>query len=159
MEEKGIPSKRGSISFVILFIFIFTINMKFGFSQQETEILTRQEAINLIVNEIVQPFTLDHHVMVFLGTEMIQPGRTIWPYFDEQDSQTITKPTWFAWINDYPDAYFAHDTRYIFIDANTGEYEVRTAQWWPVLDGESLWMTDEEWLDELLVIYSNINIE
>lgn len=133
--------------------------MKNGFSQEQTNILTRQEAIDLIVNNIVQPYSLDHQIIVFLGTEPIQPGSTIWPYFEEEDSLTITKSTWFAWINDYPDAYFAHDTRYVFMDASTGEYEVENAQWWPVLNGESLWMTDEEWRDEQLVIYSNINIE
>lgn len=159
MKSKTICSYRRFVCLFLLTIATLITGPVFLFAQDRTEMLTRQAAVDLVVNEIVQPFTLDHHVVVFLGTEIIQPGSTIWPYFDEEERRTITKPTWFAWINDHPRAYFVHDTRYVYIDASTGEYDIQTAHWWPVLDGESLWMTDAEWHDKQLVIYANINIK
>ena len=69
----------------------------------------------------------------------------------------MTAPTWFCWIDDDPTAFFEHRTRYVFIDVATGDVDVVVEGWWPELNGSPLFMTDAEWEDPDLVIYSCIH--
>ena len=159
MHTKAICSRRIFAFYSFLLILIFLGEFSLLLSQETPELITRQQAIDIIVKEIIKPAELDHHTIVFLVKEPVHAGSRIWPYFEDRKNHEITKPTWFAWINDRPRADFAHDTRYVYLDAQTGIYDVKSERWWPVLDGQSLWMTDDEWRDRDLVIYSTITIE
>jgi hypothetical protein len=121
-----------------------------------TGLMTREEAIKIIITEVIDPPTLDHDVTAFLGLEMLNPGDSIWPFYGKDKLRIIEAPTWFSWINDDPQAFFEHDTRYVFINAITRKVAIVTEGWWPVLNSTSLWMSDEEWDDPLLVIYSDV---
>lgn len=126
-------------------------------SALNAQTFTRKQAIHKAITEFIVPPTLDHHVTAFITKQPLQPGDIIAPFADGEGKR-ISKPTWFVWINDNPDAWFAHDTRYLFIDAETGEHEIRTEEWWPTLNEESLFMSEEEMTDLDLIIYSDRNL-
>lgn len=120
-------------------------------------VITREEAIDIIVNRVIVPPALDHNVTAYLGMTTINPGSTIWPFKNYEQPITISVPTWFGWVNDAPLAFFEHPTRYVLINALDGSYEVMTKKWWPVLNGESLWMSEEEKENPEVLIYSDVH--
>jgi len=122
------------------------------------EAITRQQAIEKVMDVIV-PASLSHSVTAFLGLNPLVPGNGITPAFEGVCQYAITSPTWFCWVDDDPRAFFEHPTRYVFIDANTGQTAVIVERWWPVLNGIPLFMSDAEWNDPALVIYSCIHTQ
>jgi hypothetical protein len=121
-------------------------------------LITREEAIDIIIKKVLVPQTLDHKVTVFLGMHETPTGSVVRPFKGEDEKRTLNTPTWFGWINDNPQAFFEHETRFVYIDAVTGHYEVSSEKWWPVVDGESLWMGEEEKDNPAVLIYSDIHL-
>ncbi len=122
------------------------------------DLLTREEAIEIVFDVIVPP-SPDHDVTAFLGMDMLSAGDVIGPFAHEERSRAIAGATWFCWINDNPQAFFQHNTRYVFIDAETGDVEVIVEGWWPELNGDSIFMSDEAWESADTIIYSCIHTE
>ncbi len=123
-----------------------------------TGLITREEAIDILIKQVLVPQTLDHKVTVFLGMNITPEGSDIWPYKEKEDLRTLNAPVWFGWINDNPQAFFEHETRFVFIDAKSGKYEVINKHWWPVVNGKSLWMSEEEKETPAVLIYSDIHL-
>jgi len=103
--------------------------------------VTREEAID-IVNGVISPATLDHEARAFLTMTPLAPGAVVAPFDEPTRAKTITAPTWFAYIDDEPDAFFAHKVRYVFIDAASGAVTVVAQQWWPEVDGATPFSRD-----------------
>lgn len=120
--------------------------------------VSREQAM-LIALDIISPATLDHNVTAFLTAAPLPAGSAIWPFDHEEHQRTITSPTWFCWINDDSQAFFTHPTRFVFIDQMTGLADVRVEGWWPMLNGQELFMSDEEMTDFNLIVYSCIHKE
>lgn len=121
--------------------------------------VTREDAISIIIYRHIVPPKLDKPVVAFLGRTLLHPGDAVWPDDEPTKRREIISPTWFSWIDDNPKAFFAHETRFVFIDAATGHTEVMPSEWWPVLNGESIWMSDMDWADKEIIIYSEIHLE
>ena len=119
--------------------------------------IARPDAISIIIDRIIVPPTRDHQVTAFLGLAALKPGDVVQPFRDGA-SERIRQPTWFGWVDDDPEAFFEHPTRYVFIDSASGAVDVESQPWWPVLNGASLWMSGAEWRDTTLVIYSDIHL-
>lgn len=124
-----------------------------GVSNQPTALVTRDQAIRKLY-DIIKPSTLDHSVMAFLSVTALDTGDVIHPWDQPGRQRTLTGPTWFGWIDDDPRAFFEHNTRYVLIDAVTGTADVRIEGWWPVVNGTSIFMSDAEWSNENIVVYS-----
>jgi len=118
--------------------------------------LTRQQVIDIVLGQVVVPPTLDHATRVFLGMSALRKGDRVRPFYDGAE-RTLDRPTWLAWVDDEPQAFFGHANRYAFVDAYTGRVGVTSEDWWPVVNDVSLWMSDKEWTDKDLVIYSDVN--
>ena len=121
-------------------------------------LITREEAIDIIIKKVLVPQTLEHKVTAFLGMQVTPTGSVIRSFKGDDEKKILNTPTWFGWINDNPQAFFEHETRFVYIDAVTGNYEVVTERWWPVVDGESLWMSEEEKDNPAVLIYSDIHL-
>ncbi len=120
-----------------------------------SETITREEAIEIVVEEVIAPATLDHDVMAFLTAEPLAAGDRIAPLGFPRQTETLASPAWFAWIDDEPDAEFAHPTRFVFIDAETGAHRVFEKEWSPVLnDTEVLWRQFEDWRPDRGLIFA-----
>jgi hypothetical protein len=135
-------------------VWSFIYKKEVGLSEYK---ITRQEAIDIIIKKVIVPPTLDHDATAFLGMTPMDSGMVYYPYGNNDLEKRIEKPVWFGWINDAPQAFFSHSTRYIFIDAATSSYIIETYGWWPVVNGESLWMSEEEISNPDLLIYSTIH--
>ena len=137
-------------------IWSFMFNEEGGATEYK---VTRQEAIDIIIKKVIVPPTLDHDAAAFLGMNPLDSGVVYYPYSHDDLEKKIEYPVWFGWINDSPQAFFAHGTRYVFIDARTGNYTIETYSWWPVVNGESLWMSEEERENPDVLIYSTVHFK
>jgi hypothetical protein len=124
-----------------------------------TGLLTRDDVVALVIRDLINPKTLDHHVIAFLDDEPLASGDTVTVFYDEGGTYVMDKPTWFVWIDDHPQAEFAHETRYVFVDAQTGDIDIHIEQWWPQLNGKVLWAEQEDMENPIHVIYSTVHLE
>jgi len=113
-----------------------------------------------ILAEVVKTQELDHPLIVFKLEEPLQPGDVIGAYLMDgyepvPEQKTIEAETWFFWIDDFPSAEYVHPTRFVFVDVESGVITVQQEMWWPVLNGESLWVEKSDYWDEVNWIYTN----
>jgi hypothetical protein len=130
--------------------------------------LSKEEAINVLLNAVIKPDTIDHIVSAFSLDEPLKVGdkTSAWlpepvPIFVEKapypEYRTTTEYEWFFYIDDLPIAYFCHPVRYVFINANTAEVEVNQHYWWPILNDKAIFYSDEDYLNPDKVVYKNYN--
>ncbi|HVS04477.1 MAG TPA: hypothetical protein VMT16_17070 [Thermoanaerobaculia bacterium] len=115
--------------------------------------VTRAGAVSLLVHRVLVAPTLARPANAWLGRVMLQPGQAVEPFEQPEARREVGAPTWFGWIDDDPYAFFAHPGRFVFVDAASGEVEVVPVSWWPLLDGESLWMDDAAQADLEVRVY------
>jgi len=133
-------------------VFLFNSHLLSG----QNNPLTREDATRILLNEIIVPATLNQTLTAFLVKEPLQPGDQV-ESFMGAPLRVIAAPAWFAWLNDDPEGFFAHDTRFVFIDVQSGKVDIVKSEWWPVLNGEALFMSEEEMRDLDLIIYSDMH--
>jgi hypothetical protein len=120
-------------------------------------LLDRQAAIEIAM-DVINPATLDHDVTAFIGPAMLVSGDEVQPFDLPQRAKVLDRETWFCWINDDPNQFFQHDTRYVFIDAVTGDSIVFQEGWWPEINGTSVFMSDADWLTTTTIVYSTLHV-
>lgn len=125
--------------------------------EPQASAITRQEAIDIIMEEVIRPNMLDHDVLAFLSVEPLKSGDRVNEAFEETEAIIINTPTWFAWVNDDPAAEFAHTTRYVFVDAMNGAVNVLEREWWPLVNDELIFQTREELKRDVIFISENIS--
>ena len=139
--------------FILLVLFL-------SFSCTKDKKITRDQAKKTIIDEVVNPSTLDHPVMVFLSPERLAKGTRVAPMGFPEETDIMKDDSWFAWIDDEPDAEFEHDTRFVYLSTKTGKYEVKPSQWYPVInDSLFLWTESSKWLSDDLLIFANPPID
>ncbi len=117
-----------------------------------------EDAKQRVLAEVVDVDSLTDPVLVFALPEPLQPGDVIGAYqkagYEPQPQPlTIEVPTWFFWIDDAPGAEFVHGNRFVFVEVESGELTVNVEAWWPVLNGEGLWITEAEYWNAANWIY------
>ena len=122
-----------------------------------------EDASQLVVDEVIQPDMLENDLIAFAHPESLQPGDVLQPYnfFGENPAPgqtSIDADAWFFWLDDAPGAKFAHENRYVFVDRQTGEVTVLEQEWWPVLNGQGLWLDDMSYYDPDNWIYSTVSL-
>jgi hypothetical protein len=111
------------------------------------EPLSRQEAIDILVREVILPSPTRNLLMAFGPQHPLTPKDLVEPPAEGWDPRqgmvrTIEKPTWFFWIDDEPDAKFAHPTRYVYIEADRSDPKINDGiivdfqAWWPKINGK-----------------------
>lgn len=111
------------------------------------EPLTRDDAIARVRDVVLGPFARTKFA-AFMADRPLGDGDTVCPQVAHQESAaaeglvTLAAPTWFAFVDLVPEAKFAHDVRFVFVDAETGEVVVRNEEWWPVVNGSPIYETD-----------------
>src|SRR3990170_5954998 len=122
---------------------------------------TFEEARQVVLDEVVQPESLDRPVIVFALPDPLRSGDQIGPYNKEGYGPAVVPTTieddvWFFWIDDAPGARFSHPGRFVLISQATGEVTIAEHAWWPVLNGEGLWTEGDEYWDEGNWAFSNL---
>jgi hypothetical protein len=150
-----------SISFKLVFVVFLLMFTVVGCEMSGA--LSQEEATQMVIAELFLDSELDDPVIMFEYSDALKSEDVLSSYrLSSSDSPVFTKQisekTWFFWIDDAPAALFAHPTRFVFVQASSGEVTVVDEDWWPVLNGESLWVDEDEYWDEDNWAFSNINI-
>jgi hypothetical protein len=105
---------------VITFILVTTLLPMSESYPSENPILTREEAAELVVSELLG--TRADSVFLFVRYETVSPGEEI----ADLKGTVFTAPStgWVAFLDDHPTANWEHPCRCIFIDYLTGDYQV-----------------------------------
>lgn len=110
------------------------------------------DGIDAVVNMIT-----DIDLMVFLWPFPVLSTDVIAPYAGSPLSggevpylvpYSLGEDTWFFWIDDAPHAKYAHPTRFFFYGIESGSQVLYQEEWWPVLNGTSLWVEPEQYWDK-----------
>jgi len=112
----------------------------------------KDEAIKILVSEIIPPASSYARISAAMLSQPLQQGDVV--SSEGSGQYTIEANTWFVFIDDAPGAFFAHDTRYVFIDASTGDYDVANEMWPPLINNVSMWDTQSLDRGYLIELYS-----
>jgi len=126
--------------------------------------LTFEEAAQVVLDEVVKPDDLDHEVIVFGWPEPLTPEDELQSFAADDltlpgETILVNQDSWFFWVDDAPVAYYVHPTRFVLVDVQTGEVSSHDEEWWPVLNGKSLWVETAEYWDEANWIFSNLETQ
>ena len=72
------------------------------------------EAYKLLVETILSPGSTGRRVNAHMLSQPLQIGDNV---SSDENTYTIENVTWFVFIDDYPDSFYAHETRYVLINA------------------------------------------
>ena len=109
--------------------------------------LTRQSAIERLMAEVIQP-SPNADMLVAYGLQHPLSEDDVLQSFLPADIKSNTAPiglpyshgdAWFFWIDDQPQAAYAHPTRFVLIDRATGAIKITPEEWWPVINGDPYW--------------------
>jgi PKD repeat protein len=100
-------------------------------------LLDKWDAIEILVKEIIPPAASEDRISAFMLSEPLVAGDTVTS--ESGASYDITTKTWFIFIDDNPQAFYAHATRYVIMDARDGSYTVHSDSWPPEINGYSMW--------------------
>ena len=114
--------------------------------------IDKDGALAILLGEIIKPADAYEWISAYMLSEPLQSGDTVTSEIGSQ--YPIQDNTWFVFIDDQPQAFFAHGTRYVFIDAQTGDYEIKPESWPPEINGYSMWDTASIKRGNLIEIYA-----
>jgi len=112
------------------------------------DIFTREEAIQIIVNEVVGPDSLEINHL-YSKYDSMELGDTLWLadyylgyYIMPYETQ------WVFFIDDNPIVFWTHPCRYVFFDSFSGEYEIHEDGWppHPYFEGPTAFLEEWEWI-------------
>lgn len=111
------------------------------------------DVTEIVIENVLEPESAGDAV-TYVFPDMLEEGDVVSPQAgDEVEDHVIEKSTWFVFIDDEPQEMFPHTVRYVFIDAATGDHSVIDEQWWPTVNGVSIWDSQDSG-EKGLVIYS-----
>ena len=94
----------------------------------------------VVPDEVTENLLLFRHPTVLAAGTPVQPGEII--PGREVSGLTPAVPSYLYFIDDEPGARFEHDTRFVLVDATSGEVTVSNEDWWPQVDGAHLFTDD-----------------
>lgn len=135
--------------------------------QTEQACNENKEAVAALFTGVETVAELLDQQIVFLWLNPITLSDTIAPYGPTPLRSHITdlphiipyplkEESWFFWIDDLPYAKYAHTTRFIFFGIKTKTYTIHQEQWWPVLNGTSLWVESREYWNSDYWVYNGM---
>ncbi|NPD46999.1 MULTISPECIES: hypothetical protein [unclassified Lentimicrobium] len=111
--------KLSLILFMSFFSFI-SINLKAQFTQQQ--------AINLVLNQILDQEL--NKIDVYISQAPVSNQTTI-SLWDNTSVNLLYANNWICFVDDWPFANWAHQCRYIIIDAASGNYQIQNKKFYP----------------------------
>jgi hypothetical protein len=110
-------------------------------------------AIDILVTEIIPPAADDGRISAFMPSQPLVKGDVVTSE-DGTAYPPINQNTWFIFIDDSPQAFYAHPARYVLINAQTGEYDIYDESWPPLINNSSLWDTASVGRGHLIELWS-----
>ena len=123
-------------------------------AQPEPAKVPLEEAQVILIEEVLEETT--NEFVAHICDEPLQSGDVVYPEAGQDITEyTMDGPTYLAYIDDEPNAFFAHDVRYVFINGATGETTVVEASWWPIINDESIWEAEESGNCNMVRVYAS----
>jgi hypothetical protein len=110
-------------------------------------------AIDILVSEIIPPAADDSRISAFMPSQPLVKGDVVTSE-DGTAYPPIDQDTWLIFIDDNPQAFYAHPTRYVFINAKSGEYDIYDQSWPPLINDFSMWDTTSVGRGQLIELWS-----
>ena len=144
------------------------IHIKTGASKVDAE--TAHELVLSWVQGYAKESFFEDPPLVLMLPELLQPGDRIRPYIDNRpgwewlwESEEsialsgegappeiqfpplveVTTPAWFFWVDWDPHTFFGHEGHFILLNHEIGDLIAYPVYWWPVINGEQVWNSDE----------------
>lgn len=128
-------------SFMIVVVTLLAI----AHAQAAEALLTREQAVAILIQQVIEPSPNKDELMAFGPQNMLQPGDVVRPRYIGSNPypgqpKTMESLTWFFFIDDEVMARYVHPTRFVYIDANhpnptVGDgISVDIQGWWPVIN-------------------------
>ena len=115
------------------------------------------------IETVRQGVTAPEQKIVFLWPQLLSSSDIISPYSPKQSEITefphivpypLKESSWFFWIDDTPYAKYAHPVRFFFFGVESQDSTVYSEEWWPVLNGKSLWVEEDEYWNTSYWVYN-----
>jgi len=121
----------------------------------------------MVLGEVLPELALSSDYIAFLYPEPLGSADALAPYAPATIPDSVERlpylipypldgETWLVWIDLNPYARYAHDTLFVLIDSTDGSYAIHQEQWWPVLNGDSLWVEEAAYWSEANWIASSL---
>jgi hypothetical protein len=114
--------------------------------------ISKDQAIAILVSEIIEPAAEYKWISAFMLSEPLQEGDVVTSEIGQ--TYPIDTNTWFVFVDDEPMAAFVHDCRYVFINGETGSYDVVNETWLPEINNLSMWDTQSLGRGHIIKLYS-----
>jgi PKD repeat protein len=115
----------------------------------------KDDAIAILVSKIIKPADSTDGISAYMLSQPLQNGDVVTS--ESGNQYPINTNTWFIFIDDEPLAFFAHPARYVFIDAQTGSYNISNETWPPRINNFSMWDTQNLGRGHIIELYSILN--
>ncbi|MFH1394227.1 MAG: hypothetical protein ABII71_05580 [Candidatus Micrarchaeota archaeon] len=113
--------------------------------------LSEEDAVDLVVTDVVGS---NDWYAYSPGPDPLPSGTLISSNRgDEFFNQTLTKDSWFFFVDTDPLMPFGHQAYYVLIDAATSQYQVYDEEWFPVINGLSYFSTIDERMNAAWRVY------
>jgi hypothetical protein len=155
------PSMFTTLIFILFTLFI-TLSMctqSWGekqFSKEEAA----QKVLSTIVEKIWEKADKRKGLRVHQHIQLLPKGTRVQPAFvpegKEPSGTECKNPCWLFFIDEDPRAHFAHPVRIVLIDSMTGEQQVISTEWWPLIDGKPIFSTVKERSDPKTIIFDKV---
>jgi hypothetical protein len=124
-------------------------------NQQEK--ISLEEAKKIVIEKVAKPSEAPYGLRVHMYPELLPKGSKIVPFDPwvrgKKEFIVCDEDCWFFWFDDNPLAQFAHETRYVLVNASSGKLIVKEADWWPVVRGKIMWGKTEERASDRFLIF------
>ncbi len=97
---------------------------------------------DIVVGLIEEGFESGNEI-AYIFCEELQPGDSVAP-MTEGGKYSVSGPVWFVFLDEFPDALYGHEVKYIFVDSFTGETAVYEESFPPDINGEDIFTAAEE---------------
>lgn len=104
--------------------------------------ITEEEALEILFEEVIIPTESNNRNCAFMPDEVLQAGDLVSSV--DGSEYPVNEASWFVFVDDMPEAYYAHPVRYVFIEAQSGEVTVYDEQWPPLVNDIDLFDADFE---------------
>ena len=139
-------------AFTVVFLASALAFSSVPFFATATESVSKDEALEILMKEIIKPSNLTYRLGAYMLSEPLQRGDLV--SSESGLEYTITNRAWFIFIDDEPCAFYEHDVRYVFIDVSTGNSAIVDETSAPYINNVSIWDTATLNRGELIEIFT-----
>ena len=100
--------------------------------------LTLGQAKKLVFEQVIQPSENKDQLLLYTWPDRLGEGDIVSSYYGSEAVFIVGGPSWFFWIDDEPEARFEHSTRFVLVNALTGEIKVEGSGFWPFINEYSM---------------------